>query len=319
MTGWPEFPTDGWLATAPTLHRWTQIVGKIRLALSPPINHYWHSTLYVSARGLTTSAIPYHNEAFELEFDFVDHQLLIRTSWSPLHSLPLPNHSVASFYAELMALLRQLGIDVHIWTMPVEMPDRVPFDKDFERSTYDPEAAQAYWRILLQVHRVFTRFRGRFLGKCSPVHFFWGGFDLAVTRFSGRRAPPFTGGAPFVNPHVMHASYSHEVCSAGFWPGDANTPPAFYVYAVPQPGGFSSAEVRPAVAKYDSTLGEYLLAYREVQSADQPDSFLLDFLQTTYDAAANLGNWDRALLEQDPPCACTPAQIAALPGAPHVH
>ena len=319
MSEWPQFPVDGWHATRPTLHMWTQIVGKIRLALSPPINHYWHSALYVTARGLGTSAIPYDGQAFDLEFDFVDHQLLILTSWGPVKSIALENHSVKAFYQELMAILRELGIEVHIWTMPVETPDRVPFDVDDVHATYHPEAAAAFWHTLLQVERVFTIFRGRFLGKCSPVHFFWGGFDLAVTRFSGRRAPTYAGGAPFVHPHVMHESYSHEVCSAGFWPGDAANSPSFYVYAVPEPTGFKLATASPTAAKYDSTLGEFLLPYAEVQSADHPDSVLLDFLQTTYDAAADLGKWDRVLLEQEPPCTCTPAEIAALRGAPHVH
>ena len=319
MTEWPEFPVPGWHATRPTLHMFTQIVGKIRLALSPPINHYWHSTLYVSASGLSTSTIPYRDGAFELEFDFVNHQLLVVTSWTPVKSVALEDRSVKSFYQELMTTLRDLGIDVHIWTTPVEVAQRVPFEHDDAHATYDPAAAAALWHTLLQVDRVFTTFRGRFLGKCSPVHFFWGGFDLAVTRFSGRRARTYTGAAPFVHPHVMHASYSHEVCSAGFWPGDEAHPPSFYVYAVPQPTGFTEASVSPAAATFDTSLGEFLLPYATAQSAADPDSVLLDFLQTTYAAAADLGHWDRELLEQEPPCECTPAEIAALRGAAHAY
>lgn len=310
-TGWPAFPTTGWSETRPTLHLWTQIVGKVRTALSPSINHYWHSTLYVSPRGLTTTAIPYRNELFEIGFDFVDHQLTIVTSWGDGRVLPLRAQSVAAFYRDFMRALADLAIDVRIWTKPVEMPERIPFEFDEHHTAYDPSAAHTFLQALVQTQRVFTRFRGEFLGKCSPVHFFWGAFDLAVTRFSGRRAPTYTGAAPFVHPHVMHESYSHEVSSAGFWPADQ---PVFYSYAVPQPAGFPSASVQPAGAVYDRNMGEFLLQYDAIRTSSRPDEDLLTFLHSTYDAAADLGDWDRELLEQRPECACTPVQRAALQG-----
>ncbi len=319
MTAWPAFPAGGWDETRPTLHRWIQIVGKIRLALTPPINHFWHSTLYVSSRGLTTSAIPYRSELFEIGFDFIDHQLTVATSWGPVRTLPLEPRSVAAFYGDVTALMRELSIDVEIWTRPVEIAERTPFDKDHQHAAYDPDAAHAFWRTLVQVHRVFSQFRGRFLGKCSPVHLFWGGFDLAVTRFSGRRAPLYTGAAPNVHPHVMHESYSHEVSSAGFWPGDEVTPPNFYSYSVPEPAGYRDALVLPSEAAYSAAVGEWVLPYSVVRASDRPDEMLLNFLQTTYDAAANYGNWDRELLEQRPPCVCDPATLAAPLGAMHVH
>jgi hypothetical protein len=318
MSAWPEFPVAGWDQTRPTLHRWTQIVGKIRLALAPPVNHFWHSTLYVSARGLTTSAIPYGAELFEIGFDFVDHRLTVSTSWSAPRSLALGPRSVADFYAELMSVLHEMGIDVRIWTKPVEVPDRTRFELDHEHAAYDPSAAHAIWRVLVQVDRVFSQFRGRFLGKCSPVHFFWGAFDLAVTRFSGRRAPLYQGAAPYVHPHVMHESYSHEVSSAGFWPGDDNAPPVFYSYAAPAPIGFSTTSVLPDAAVYNDTLGEFVLPYAALASSAEPDETLLAFLQSTYAAAADAGKWDRELLEERAACACEPEEIAALLGGQHV-
>src|SRR5215472_5713222 len=311
--GWPLFPVDGWEQTGVSLHLWSQIVGKIRMTFSPPLNHYWHVPLYVSAHGLTTSAIPYHSELFELEFDFLSHQLDIRTSWSYSCLVPLRATSVAEMYADIMAALGELGIDVWIETRPVEIADPIAFEKDHVQRGYDPTAAQAFWRLLTQVDRVFKTFRGRFLGKSSPVHFFWGGFDLAVTRFSGRRAPMWNGPVLNVNPHVMHESYSHEVSSAGFWPGDATTPAAFYSYAVPEPTGFRETPI-PRGASYNTQLGEFVLPYQVVQASEDPDATLLQFLQTTYDAAATLGRWDRVQLEERPPCACDQARAEVLTG-----
>jgi hypothetical protein len=303
-SAWPRFPVDGWDQTAATLHMWTQVVGKVRLALAPPQNHYWHVPLYVSTRGLTTSPIPYGSELFEIAFDFVAHQLELTTSWGPTRSLPLSSRSVADFYAQVMAALRELGVQVRIWPTPVEVPEPIPFEQDQTHASYDPAAAEAFWRVLVHADQTLKVFRGQFLGKASPVHFFWGGFDLAVTRFSGRRAPMFSGASLNVNPHVMHVSYSHEVCSAGFWPGNADVPPLFYCYAVPEPPGFPDARVAPAGASYNAALGEFVLPYAVVQSSTRPDETLLGFLQDSYSAAAGLGGWDRALLEHMPPCLC---------------
>jgi Family of unknown function (DUF5996) len=303
-TAWPGLPDETWPATRATLHMWTQIVGKLRLALSPPQNHYWHSTLYVSARGLTTSPMPYGAELVQIDFDFLDHRLLIDTSWGARQQVALEPKSVADFYAEVMAALWTLGIEVAIWTRPVEIPDPIPFEEDRVHAAYDPAVAHAFWRVLIQVDRVFKQFRGRFLGKSSPVHFFWGGFDLAVTRFSGRRAPMWSGQVLNVHPHVMHESYSHEVSSAGFWPGAPSTPPMFYSYAVPQPPGFADATVQPSGAAYGQEMGEFILPYEVVRASDRPDETLTAFLQTTYNAAADLGGWDRPLLEESPPCLC---------------
>jgi hypothetical protein len=301
---WPTLPSETWPDTRATLHMWTQIVGKLRLKLSPPQNHFWHSTLYVSTHGLTTSPMPYGAESFEIDFDFVTHQLLIETSWGARQVVALEPKSVADFYAEVMAALRGLGIEVSIWSHPVEIPDPIPFERDRVHAAYDPAAAHAFWRTLVQVDRVFKQFRGRFLGKSSPVHFFWGSFDLAVTRFSGRRAPMWTGPVLNVHPHVMHASYSHEVSSAGFWPGDANAPSIFYSYAVPAPPGFPDAAVLPEGAAYSRDMGEFILPYEVVRGAGRPDEALDQFLRSTYAAAADLGGWDRPLLEQAPPCQC---------------
>jgi hypothetical protein len=310
---WPSLPADTWPATRATLHMWTQVVGKLRLALSPPQNHFWHSTLYVSARGLTTSPIPYGADAFQIDFDFIDHRLLIQTSWGPSRSVALEPKSVAEFYAEVMSALRALGIEVSIWTHPVEIADPIPFEEDRVHTTYNQAAAHAFWRALMQADRVFKQFRGQFLGKSSPVHFFWGGFDLAVTRFSGRRAPMWSGPLVNVHPHVMHESYSHEVSSAGFWPGNATVPPIFYSYAVPGPPGLAEAAVGPSGAAYSQEMGEFVLPYESVRAAAQPDESLHEFLQTTYSAAANLGNWDRPLLEESPTCLCD------LEGQPRRH
>jgi uncharacterized protein DUF5996 len=309
---WPTLP-EAWPATRATLHMWTQIVGKVRLALSPPQNHYWHSTLYVSSRGLTTSPMPYQAESFQIDFDFIAHRLVIDTSWGARRELALEPRSVADFYAELRSALQSLDIAVTIWSRPVEVPDPIPFPDDHVHAAYDAEAAHAFWRILLQVDRVFKAFRGVFLGKSSPVHFFWGSFDLAVTRFSGRRGPMWSGPALNVDPHVMHASYSHEVSSAGFWPGDDTAPSIFYSYAVPRPTDFPRATVRPEAAGYSEDLGEFILPYEAVRASSHPEQALRAFLNSTYAAAADLGKWDRALLEETPACACD------LEGRPHAH
>jgi Family of unknown function (DUF5996) len=298
---WPSLPLDEWQDTYATLHMWTQVVGKIRLAQSPMVNHWWQVPLYVTARGLTTSSIPYGSEAFQIDFDFVDHRLTIASSAGGEQNLALVPRTVADFYHELFSALRSLGIEVHIWTTPVEVPDVIPFEKDRVHAAYDADYAHRCWRILLQADRVFKAFRGRFLGKSSPVHFFWGGFDLAVTRFSGRQAPAYAGAAPNVGPHVMHESYSHEVISAGFWPGDGRLPyPAFYAYAVPEPAGFRGARVRPEDAFYSGELGLFILPYDAVRTAERPDEMLLEFMQSTYDTGANLGKWDRHALEERP-------------------
>jgi hypothetical protein len=305
---WPSLPPETWPATQATLHRWTQLVGKLRLKLSPPQNHYWQSTLYVSTRGLTTSPIPYGSELFQVDFDFLDHHLLIDTSWGRSEQVALEPRSVADFYAEVMAALGRLGIQVRIWTHPVEMPDPIPFEQDTAHAAYDPTAAYAFWRALIQADRIFKQFRGRFLGKSSPVHFFWGAFDLAVTRFSGRRAPMWKGQALNVHPHVMHESYSHEVSSAGFWPGNASAPPLFYSYAVPEPAGFRDASVAPSAATYSAEMGEFVLPYEAVRTSNRPDEALMNFLESTYTAAADLGGWDRPLLEERPACTCNTPQ-----------
>jgi hypothetical protein len=302
---WPALP-DNWEPTRATLHMWTQIVGKLRLALAPPQNHFWHSTLYVTARGLTTSPMPYGSDLVQIDFDFVDHQLLIATSSGARQRVALEPKSVAAFYAEVMASLRGLGIEVSIYARPVEIAEPIPFAEDRVHADYDAAAAHTYWRALIQADRVFKRFRGGFLGKSSPVHFFWGAFDLAVTRFSGRRAPMWSGAVVNVHPHVMHASYSHEVSSAGFWVG-SGAPALFYSYAVPEPSGFRQAAVRPPEAAYSSDMGEFVLPYDVVRASERPDETLRSFLDTTYAAAADLGNWDRVLLEQQPACVCDPA------------
>jgi len=291
---WPELPLDAWQDTYATLHMWTQIVGKIRLALSPLVNHWWEVALYVNARGLTTSAIPYGEGIFEIQFDFIEHQLKIETSWNSRKILPLRAQSVASFYAEFMSALKSLGIDVKIWSMPVEVANPVRFELDTEHAAYDPEYAQRWWRILILCGNIFEEFRAGFVGKDSPVHFFWGSFDLCVTRFSGRRAP----GRPGAD-SITREAYSHEVISAGFWPGGGEVKgPAFYAYAAPEPAGFAEQKVRPAAAFYDPQMKEFLLMYDDVRRSALPRQALLDFLQSTYEAGANLGKWDRKGLER---------------------
>jgi hypothetical protein len=294
-TTWPELPLEAWKNTYATLHMWTQIVGKVRLALSPRTNHWWEVPLYVNAVGLTTSPIPYQERIFEVQFNFLEHVLSISTCDGPHKALPLRPQSVASFYSEFMEALRSLGIDVHIWPMPVEIPNPIRFDRDYEHASYDPEFAQRFWRILTLLDPVFKEFRCRFVGKHSPIHFFWGSFDLASTRFSGRRAPERAGADP-----ITREAYSHEVISAGFWPGGGDVKgAAFYAYAAPEPPAFKTAPVRPERAFY-SPLGEFLLMYDDVRQSTDPENGLLDFLQSTYEAAANLGKWPRADLERAP-------------------
>ncbi len=296
---WPSLPLAEWQDTYATLHLWTQVVGKIRLALAPLANHWWQVPLYVTARGLTTSPIPYGTRIFQIDFDFIDHRLLIACGDGKTASLVLAPRSVAAFYREVMAQLAALGIVVRIWTMPVEIPDAIPFERDETHCSYDKDYANRLWRILVQCDRVFTRFRAGFVGKVSPVHFFWGSFDLAVTRFSGRRAPDHPGTAPHLANWVMREAYSHEVSSCGFWPGGgAVTAPAFYSYAYPQPAGFAGAAVRPSGAYWSEELGEFLLPYDAVQEATTPEDRLLEFLDSTYAAAADLAAWDRAALER---------------------
>lgn len=291
---WPALPLEQWKDTYATLHMWTQIVGKIRLALTPLINHWWNVPLYVDARGLTTSAIPYGATPFDLSFDFIDHEFLLHTSDGTRKVLPLVPMSVADFYQSVMSMLRSSGIEVTIWRMPVEVPDPIPFDEDHQHASYDPDAAQRFWKILLNVRCVLDEFRSKFVGKCSPVHFFWGSFDLAVTRFSGRRAPD----RPAAD-RITREAYSHEVSSVGFWPGSGNIAgPAFYSYTAPEPEGFRDWGVKPHEARYDRELGEFILMYDDVRRSSSPRQSLLDFCQSTYEAGATLAKWDRNALER---------------------
>ena len=293
---WPELPYRGWSDTAATLQLWTQIVGKVRLSFTPWVNHSWQVPLYVSARGLTSSAIPVGNEILELEFDFIAHRLLIRTSAGHSGSMRLAPRTVADFYIELRQQLDSIGIAMRIHELPNEFPRPVPFSRDFTHASYDAASAHRFWRVLVQADRVFKAFRSGFLGKVSPVHFFWGSFDLAVTRFSGRPAPPHPGGVPGLPDAVAREAYSHEVSSAGFWPGSDDFPQAaFYSYAYPEPAGFRQRAV--AGAQFDAKLGEFLLPYDSVRSAASPDALLLDFLGSSYAAAADCAHWDRVALE----------------------
>ncbi|MFL5096883.1 MAG: DUF5996 family protein [Xanthobacteraceae bacterium] len=296
---WPDLPLAAWSETCETLHRWTQIVGKVRMASTPLVNHWWNVTFYVTARGLTTSAVPHGARTFEVTFDFIEHRLRIETSDGSSESIALVPMSVADFHAEVMGRLRRLDIDVHVWTMPSEIENAVPFDEDRVHAHYDAGYAQRFWRALLHADRVFNIFRGRFIGKASPVHFFWGSFDLAVTRFSGRTAPPLTGTSPNVAAWVMREAYSHEVSSCGFWPGNGGYGrPAFYVYAYPEPPGYGDTRLRTAEAFYDGGLGQFILPYAAVRQSPDPDALLLSFLQETYAAAADLAGWDRQALER---------------------
>lgn len=297
---WPPLPYDEWRETAATLHLWLQIVGKIRLAHSPWVNHSWHVTLQTTARGLGTPLMWHERAAFQIELDFIDHRLLIRADNGSTATIPLEPQTTASFYRTLMSALDDLGLTVRIRTLPNELPDPIRFDTDEVHRSYDREYVTRYWRILLQTARVFEQFRARFIGKSSPVHYFWGSADLAVTRFSGRAAPPHPGGIPNLPDWVTREAYSHEVSSAGFWAGGEQYPQAiFYSYAYPEPPGFSSAVVSPDGARYDDTLREFVLSYDDVRTAPSPDSALLDFMQSTYEAAASSAEWQRSALERN--------------------
>jgi hypothetical protein len=295
---WPELPLAAWRDTCATLHLWTQIAGKVRLALTPWLNHSWHVTLYVSARGLTTGPMPLGSRELQIDFDFVDHVLWLRLSDGSFRQVLLRPVPVAEFYADVMQALRELGAGVRINEMPNEIAGAVPFPLDLAHKSYDPGYANRFWRVLVASHDVFAHFRTAFLGKASPVHFFWGSFDLAVTRFSGRTAPPHPGGVPNLPDDVAREAYSHEVSSAGFWPGGgAIDEPAYYSYAYPAPEGFAAAKVQPAEAFWSRDLSEFVLPYDAVRTAKEPERALMAFLQSTYDAAADLGKWDRAALE----------------------
>jgi hypothetical protein len=296
---WPDIPLQEWSESCETLHRWTQVVGKVRMALTPLVNHWWNVTLYVTSRGLTTSPIPHGGSTFEVIFDFIDHRLRIETSEGDVQIMKLEPMTVADFHDEFMKALRTLGINVHIWTMPSEIENAVPLDKDRAHAQYDGAKVQNFWRALVQSDRVFNLFRSPFIGKVSPVHFFWGGFDLAVTRFSGRSAPLPTGHPPNVALRVNQEAYSHEVCSCGFWPGNGGYGrPAFFAYAYPEPEGYAETAIRTPAAAYNNDLGLFILPYDAVRQADDPDGLLLGFLQETYEAGANLGNWNRKALER---------------------
>jgi hypothetical protein len=295
---WPALPLASWKDTRDTLHMWTQIVGKVRLALTPLSNHWWNVPLYVSTCGLTTSPIPYGRCSFEVEFDFRKHLLDVRTSDGSSRQISLVPRTVADFYKEFMSNLKSLGIDVAIWKMPVEVPDPIPFDRDRVHASYDSASTEKFWRILVSVDAAFKQFRSGFLGKSSPVHFFWGSFDLAVTRFSGRRAPERNDSDPVLR-KIMREAYSHEVISAGFWPGGGGVDdPAFYAYAAPQPQGFEKQPVLPSAAFYHSGMGEYILMYDDVCRSASPSAALTQFLDSTYAAGAITGKWDRAGLER---------------------
>jgi hypothetical protein len=296
---WPPLPLEGWADTYATLHLWLQIVGKIRLVSTPPLNHCWNVTLYVTSRGLTTGPMASGTGTFQIDFDFVDHRLLVSTGAGGSGAVPLRPQSVAAFYRDLFEVLGRLGVPVHIYRRPNEVAEPIPFDEDEKHAAYDPDAANRFWRILEQTDRVFQQFRARFLGKCSPIHFFWGAPDLAVTRFSGRPAPLHPGGVPNLPDRVTRDAYSHEVSSAGFWPGGGPVAyPAFYSYAYPEPPGFARSPVRPDEAFYSTDLKEFLLPYDAVRKAGAPDDALLAFLQSTYEAAANGAGWDRRALER---------------------
>lgn len=288
---WPDLPLDAWTDTYATLHMWTQIVGKIRLTLAPPVNHWWHCALHLSPNGLTTTAVPYKDRLFEIEFDFIEHKLFIRTSDKITRSLPLASRSVADFYQELLSTLKSMGIEVAIFTKPQEVPNPIPFEKDTEHTSYDPEFANRFWRVLAHTAVVFEEFRGRFIGKCSPVNFYWGSFDLAVTRFSGRPAPKRPGADL-----ITREAYSHECISAGFWPGAGFTGPAYYSYTAPAPPTLEKAAAGPGF--YSEDLKEFVLSYDDVRNSASPRDTLFQFLQSTYEAGANLAQWDRESLER---------------------
>jgi len=295
---WPSLELDAWQETYITLHMWTQIVGKIRLVQTPWINHSWHVPLYLTARGLTTSPIPYSDRVFQMDFDFFDHQLKLTTSDGNVRSIGLSPRSVADFYQAVMAALEELHLPVTINTKPNEVSDPIPFEQDHIHAAYDADAAYRFWRVLVQSDRIFREFRSHFCGKVSPVHFFWGSFDLAVTRFSGRPAPEHPGGVPNLPDAVAKEAYNQEVSSAGFWPGIGLGYPAFYSYAYPVPDGFKDASIKPESAFFHEGLGEFILPYSAVRESNNPDQTLLSFLESTYEAAANLADWDKGALRQ---------------------
>lgn len=300
MSSWPTIVYEEWKDTQATLHLWTQMVGKIRLARTPWVNHSWHVPFYVTARGLTTSPIPGGARMFEIEFDFLEHEIVISTTDAQVERIQLGPRTVADLYQELFGRLKTLGLETRIRTIPNEIPNGIPFEQDRAHAAYDPDYVTRFWRALVQADRVLKAFRSRFIGKSSPVHFFWGSFDLALTRFSGRPAPLHPGGIPNLPDWVAREAYSHEVSSCGFWPGGEVLPePVFYAYAYPEPAGFKSAALRPAGARYHPDLGEFVLPYSEVQRASSPDTTLLEFAQSTYEAAADLAGWDRSALERD--------------------
>lgn len=296
---WPELRFEAWQETRATLHMWMQIVGKVRLVQGPPLNHSWHATYYVTSRGLTTSPIFHGAQSFQVDFDFVEHRLSVYSSDGGVGGMNLAPRSVAEFYRVFFGELARLELPVRIYAKPNEVPDAIPFQEDTVHRAYDPDSVQRFWRILVQADRLLKQFRSRFLGKCSPVHFFWGAQDLAVTRFSGRRAPEHPGGVPNLPDRVTREAYSHEVSSAGFWPGSDGPVayPAFYSYAYPEPPGYGDAPAGPAGAFYSKELKEFILPYEVVRTSSTPDATVLEFLQATYDAAARLGGWDRAALE----------------------
>jgi hypothetical protein len=298
---WPSLPLDEWRETYATLHMWTQVIGKIRLACAPMVNHWWQVTFYVTPRGLTTSTIPHGGRAFQIDFDFTEHRLVIATDARTERSFELGSYPTAEFYGRVVRAMTELDLPVKIWPHPVEVEVAIPFEQDRQHATYDPEYANRLWRILVQVDRVLHRFRSAFLGKASPVHFFWGGFDLAMTFFSGRRAPTHPGGIPHLADWVMREAYSHECSSRGFWPGSATLQePAFYAYAYPEPDGFKDYPIEPAEAFWSREMREYFLRYEDVRRAADPDAMLLSFFRSTHAAAAELGGWDRAALERAP-------------------
>lgn len=296
---WPAIPVPGWQDTRDTLHLHAQVVGKVRLANEPLANHWWNVPLYVSARGLTTSLMPHPSgPAFQIDFDFVDHRLVATTVAGDQRSIPLEPRPVADFYDAVMRMLDDLGVATPIWPVPVEIPGAIPFPDDRVHASYDGDAVRRFWQALVAMEVVFKRFRSRFVGKASPVHWFWGAVDLAYTRFSGRPAPPHPGRAPNCGPHVMREAYSHEVSSCGYWPGGPGEEGTFYAYAYPEPGGYRDAAVGPTGARWDGELGEFVLPYELVRTAADPEGSLLEFLQSTYEAAADTARWDRAALDR---------------------
>jgi hypothetical protein len=308
---WPPLPLAEWADTCASLHLMTQVVGKVRLACAPMINHWWQVPLYVTARGLSTSAMPHGTQTFQIDFDFIDHALTVAVCDGARRSIALRPRPIAEFHADVMDTLRELGVPVRIWPQPVEIEGAIPFDEDFGHTAYEPEHAHRWWQVLRQADRALSEFRSGFVGKCSPVHFFWGSFDLAVTRFSGRRAPEHPGGAPNLGDWVMREAYSRECSSCGFWPGSgAVQEPAFYAYSYPEPAGYRERPIRPDAAYYSDAMREHILPYESVRRAPDPDRMLAEFFRSTYEAGADLAHWDRAELEHDVPA---PGHAAVQP------